>query len=81
MAQEIDALREQGVTVETNVIVGRSVTVDELFEEGYKAVFIGSGAGLPSFMGIPGENLIGVYSANEFLTRIQSHEGLQAGVR
>jgi glutamate synthase (NADPH/NADH) small chain len=67
---EIDNLKKLGVTIETNVIVGRTVTVDDLLEkEGFKAVFIGSGAGLPKFMGIPGENLNGVFSANEFLTR------------
>jgi glutamate synthase (NADPH/NADH) small chain len=58
-----------GVEILTNMIIGRTLTVDELFEMGYEAVFIGSGAGLPSFMGIPGESLKGVYSANEFLTR------------
>jgi len=68
--QEIDGLKRLGVKFETNVLVGRTVTVDELFEEGYEAVFIGSGAGLPRFMDIPGENLNGVYSANEYLTRI-----------
>lgn len=67
---EIDNVRKLGVTIETNVIVGKSVTIDELFEEeGYQAVFIGSGAGLPMFMGIPGENANGVFSANEYLTR------------
>jgi len=67
---EIDALRRLGVEIETDVIVGRTLTVDALLdEEGYDAVFIGSGAGLPRFMGIPGENLNGVISANEFLTR------------
>ncbi|MDE7294129.1 MAG: NADPH-dependent glutamate synthase [Oscillospiraceae bacterium] len=68
--KEIDGLKEIGVKVETNIIVGKTVTVDELFEEGYNAIFIGSGAGLPRFMNIPGENLKGVYSANEFLTRV-----------
>lgn len=68
--QEIEGLKGLGVEFETNVLVGRSVTVDELFKEGYEAVFIGSGAGLPRFMDIPGENLNGVYSANEYLTRI-----------
>ena len=58
-----------GVKIETNVVIGKTLTVDELFEQGFKAVFIGSGAGLPNFMGIPGEGLKGVYSANEFLTR------------
>lgn len=68
--REIDALRRLGVTIETDVIIGRTLTVDALLdEEGFDAVFIGSGAGLPRFMGIPGENLNGVISANEFLTR------------
>ena len=66
---EIDKLRALGVTFETNVIIGRTLTVDALFENGFEAVFIGSGAGLPRFMGIPGESLKGVYSANEYLTR------------
>ena len=73
---EIENLKNQGVRIETNVIVGKTLTVDELFDEmGYEAVFIGSGAGLPSFMGIDGENLNGVYSANEFLTRINLMKG------
>lgn len=67
---EIDGLKKLGVVFETNVVIGKSITVDELFENGFEAVFIGSGAGLPRFMNIPGENLKGVYSANEFLTRI-----------
>lgn len=67
---EIDSVRALGVTIETNVVVGRTVTIDDLLDrEGFKAVFIGSGAGLPRFMGIPGESLNGVFSANEFLTR------------
>jgi len=67
---EIENLKKLGVKIETNVVVGRTVTVDDLFDkENFKAVFIGSGAGLPRFMGIPGENLNGVFSANEFLTR------------
>lgn len=67
---EIDGLRELGVTIETNCVVGRTVTIDELMnEESFQAVFIGTGAGLPYFMNIPGEQLNGVYSANEFLTR------------
>ncbi|NLX40749.1 MAG: NADPH-dependent glutamate synthase [Bacteroidales bacterium] len=67
---EIDNVCALGVKIETNVVVGRTITVDELFDkENFKAVFIGSGAGLPKFMGIPGENLNGVFSANEFLTR------------
>ena len=68
--QEIDGLRELGVDIETNVVIGRTLTVDDLFDMGFEAIFIGSGAGLPRFMGIPGESLNGVYSANEFLTRI-----------
>jgi glutamate synthase (NADPH/NADH) small chain len=69
--QEVDNLRKMGVEFETNVVVGKTVTVDELFEdEGYDAVFVATGAGLPQFLGIPGEHLNGVYSANEFLTRI-----------
>ncbi len=68
--KEIEGLREIGVDIETDVVVGKTLTVDELFEMGNEAVFIGSGAGLPRFMGIPGESLNGVYSANEFLTRI-----------
>jgi glutamate synthase (NADPH) small chain len=69
--EQIDYMRAMGVEFETNVVVGRTVTIDELMnEEGYDAVFIGTGAGLPQFMGIPGEHLNGVYSANEFLTRI-----------
>ena len=70
VAREIAEVERLGVEIETDVIVGRTVTVDSLLgEEGYDAVFIGSGAGLPRFMGIPGENLNGVVSANEFLTR------------
>ncbi len=68
--KEIDELSACGVSFETNAVIGRAISIDELFEEGYKAVFIGSGAGLPQFMKIPGENLLGVYSANEYLTRI-----------
>ena len=67
--KEVDNLTAMGVEVVTNVIIGKTLTVDELFDMGYQAVFIGSGAGLPNFMGIPGESLKGVYSANEFLTR------------
>lgn len=69
VAKEIEGLRALDVDIETNVVIGKTLTVDELFEMGFEAVFIGSGAGLPSFMGIPGESLKGVYSANEFLTR------------
>lgn len=67
--KEVQNLEDLGVDIETNMIIGKTLSVDELFEMGYKAVFIGSGAGLPSFMGIEGEELIGVYSANEYLTR------------
>ena len=68
--REIETLREIGVDIETNMVIGKVLSVDELFEQGFEAVFIGSGAGLPSFLGIPGEDLLGVLSANEFLTRI-----------
>ena len=67
--KEVENLQDLGVEVKTNMVIGRVLSVDELFEMGYKAIFIGSGAGLPSFMGIEGEDLIGVYSANEYLTR------------
>ncbi len=67
--KEVDTLKALGVKIETNVVIGKTLTVDELFDDGFEAVFIGSGAGLPNFMGIPGEALKGVYSANEFLTR------------
>ncbi len=66
VAKEVDTLKALGVDIETNVVIGKTLTVDELFDMGYEAVFIGSGAGLPNFMGIPGESLKGVYSANEF---------------
>lgn len=69
VAKEVDTLKALGVDIETNVVIGKTLTIDELFDMGYEAVFIGSGAGLPNFMGIPGESLKGVYSANEFLTR------------
>ena len=69
VAKEVETLKALGVDVQTNVVIGKTLTIDELFEEGYEAVFVGSGAGLPNFMGIPGESLKGVYSANEFLTR------------
>ena len=67
--KEVDTLRVLGVDIETNVIIGKTLTVDELLDDGFEAVFIASGAGLPRFMGIPGESLKGVYSANEYLTR------------
>jgi len=72
---DIDNVRQLGVDIQTNVIIGRTMKVDELMEQGYQAVFIGTGAGLPNFMGIPGENLNGVYSANEFLTRVNLMKG------
>ena len=78
--KEVDGLKALGVKIETNVVIGKSITVDELFDEfGYEAVFIGSGAGLPRFMNIPGENLNGVYSANEFLTRINLMKAFKEG--
>lgn len=67
--KEVETLKKYGVEVETNVVIGKTLTIDELFKDGFEAVFVGSGAGLPKFMGIPGESLKGVYSANEFLTR------------
>jgi len=68
--KEIDTVKQLGVDIKTNMVIGKVLSLDELMKEGFEAVFIGTGAGLPSFMGIPGENLNGVYSANEFLTRI-----------
>lgn len=77
--KEIDGLKDLGVDIQTNVVIGKTITVDELIEEyGYEAIFIGSGAGLPKFMGIPGENLKGVFSANEFLTRINLMKAYQS---
>lgn len=67
--REIDGLKELGVEIMTDMVIGKILSVDELFEDGYEAVFIGTGAGLPNFMGIEGESLVGVYSANEYLTR------------
>ena len=69
VAAEVETLKQLGVDVETNIVIGKTLTIDELFDMGYEAVFVGSGAGLPNFMNIPGEALKGVYSANEFLTR------------
>ena len=66
---EIENLKKIGVDLQTNVVIGKTLTIDELFEDGYEAVFVGSGAGLPAFLGIAGESANGVYSANEFLTR------------
>jgi len=68
--KEIDTLKALGVKIETNMVIGKVLSIDELLDDGFEAIFIGTGAGLPRFMGIPGENLCGVYSANEFLTRI-----------
>ncbi len=68
--KEVEALKQYGVEINTNVVIGKTLTIDELFSDGYEAVFIGTGAGLPRFMGISGEGLKGVYSANEFLTRV-----------
>ena len=77
--KEVDGLKELGVKVETNMVIGRVASIDELMEQyGFEAVFIGSGAGLPMFMHIPGENLKGVYSANEFLTRINLMKAYRA---
>jgi len=69
VAQEVNFLERQGVRIECNQVVGRTISVEELFEDGYDAVFLGVGAGLPRFLNIPGENMIGIYSANEYLTR------------
>ena len=68
--KEVEGLKAMGVKIETNMVIGKVLSLDELLEQGFEAVFVGSGAGLPSFMRIPGEDLVGVYSANEFLTRI-----------
>ena len=75
--KEVDQVKAMGVKFETNVVVGRSITIDELQEEGFEAIFISSGAGLPRFQGIPGENLNGVYAANEFLTRVNLMKGYE----
>ena len=80
VAKQVENIKKMGVKIETNVIVGRTITIDELFDnEGFKAVFIGSGAGLPRFMGIPGENANGVLSANEFLTRVNLMKAAEEG--
>ncbi len=78
VAKEIEGLKAMGVQVETNMVIGRIQSIDELFDQGFDSVFIGSGAGLPRFMGIPGENLKGVFSANEFLTRINLMKAYEA---
>ncbi|MBR3600284.1 MAG: FAD-dependent oxidoreductase, partial [Lachnospiraceae bacterium] len=75
VAKELENVTDMGVKIETNVVIGRSLTVDDLFERGFNAVFLGTGAGLPNFLRIPGENLLGVYSANEFLTRVNLMKG------
>lgn len=77
--KEIDTLKQLGVKVETNMVMGKILTIDELFGMGFEAIFIGSGAGLPRFMKIPGENLKGVYSANEFLTRVNLMKAYKDG--
>lgn len=77
VAKEIENIIDLGVKFETNVVVGRSITIDELQEQGYKGIFVGSGAGLPRFQGIPGESLNGVYAANEFLTRVNLMKGYE----
>ena len=79
VAREIEGLKAMGVDIQTNMVIGKVLSIDELFEEGFEAVFLGSGSGLPSFMGIPGENLRGVFSANEFLTRINLMKAYQPG--
>lgn len=73
--KEIERVQKLGVEIKTDIIIGKTLTIDDLFNSGYKCIFIGSGAGLPSFMGIPGENLLRVYSANEFLTRVNLMKG------
>jgi len=78
--KEVDQLNAMGVTIETNTVIGKTITVDELMENlGFEAVFVGSGAGLPSFMNVSGESLKGVYSANEFLTRVNLMKAYQSG--
>ena len=77
--KEIEGLKNLGVKIETNMVIGKVLSIDELLEQGFEAVFIGSGAGLPRFMGIPGENLKGVYSANEFLTRVNLMKAYRDG--
>jgi len=79
VAKEVGKLQELGVEIQTNMVVGKVNSIDELFEQGFEAVFIGSGAGLPSFMNIPGENLLGVYSANEYLTRVNLMKAYKEG--
>lgn len=78
--KEINALKALGVKVETDMVIGKVLEIDELFDQGYESVFVGSGAGLPNFMGMPGENLNGVFSANEFLTRFNLMKAYKEGV-
>ncbi len=77
--KEVDGLKAMGVKINTNIVIGRTISIDELFEMGYESIFIGSGAGLPRFMGINGENFKGVYSANEFLTRVNLMKAYKEG--
>lgn len=77
--KEVDRLENMGITIKKDIVIGRSITVDELFEDGYEAIFIGSGAGLPEFLKIDGESLLGVYSANEYLTRINLMKSYKEG--
>ena len=79
VAEEIEGLKKLGVQIECNIVIGKTLTVDDLFDMGYEALFIGTGAGLPRFMGIPGESLKGVYSANEYLTRINLMKAYKPG--
>lgn len=79
--QEIENLKKLGVKIETNMVIGKIITIDELFEDGFDAVYIGSGAGLPRFMNIPGESLKGVYSANEYLTRVNLMKAYEDGAK
>ena len=79
VAREVSNLEKMGVDIELNMVIGKVLTIPELFERGYEAVFIGSGAGLPMFMKIPGESLVGVYSANEYLTRVNLMKAYQPG--
>ena len=79
VAKEVGKLVSAGVDIQTNMVIGRVQSLDELLEEGYEAIFVGSGAGLPNFMNIPGENLLGVYSANEYLTRVNLMKAYKEG--
>ena len=79
VAKEVEGLKSLGVDIQTNVVIGKTLAIDELFDMGYEAVFVGSGAGLPKFMNIPGESLKGVLSANEFLTRVNLMKAYKKG--